>query len=136
MTKLVDHIFENITKRKSPNISKVEGSDYQIQDSGEFELSLDLFKKGGGLAESKRLEIPLIGQIPISNDIVSVEVDNLGQASTINATVQYVGSGGQVEWTSSPFTVNATNTTTIDLDSSNLSYSGDGMWQLYYQVRV
>jgi ATP-binding protein involved in chromosome partitioning len=47
------------------------GSDYQIQDSGEFELSLDLFKKGGGLAESKRLEIPLIGQIPISNDIVS-----------------------------------------------------------------
>ena len=47
------------------------GSDYQIQDSGEFELSLDLFKKGGGLLESKRLEIPLIGQIPISNDIVS-----------------------------------------------------------------
>ena len=47
------------------------GSDYQIQNSGEFEISLDLFKKGGGLAESKRLEIPLIGQIPISNDIVS-----------------------------------------------------------------
>ena len=47
------------------------GSDYQIEKNGKFELSLDLFKKGGGLAESKRLDIPLLGQIPISNDIVS-----------------------------------------------------------------
>tara|TARA_B110000495_G_scaffold5206_1_gene3899 strand:- start:4295 stop:5428 length:1134 start_codon:yes stop_codon:yes gene_type:complete len=47
------------------------GSDYQIENNGKFELSLDLFKKGGGLAESKRLDIPLLGQIPISNDIVS-----------------------------------------------------------------
>ena len=47
------------------------GSDYQIESNGKFELSLDLFKKGGGLAESERLDIPLLGKIPISNDIVS-----------------------------------------------------------------
>ena len=52
-------------------ISTDIGSDYQIQNDGKFELSLDLFKKGGGLAESERLDIPLLGQIPISNDIVS-----------------------------------------------------------------
>ena len=77
-----------------------------------------------------------VQSLEISDDSVSIEVDNLGQASTINATVQYLDSDGQVTWTSSPFTVNATNSTTIDLDSSNLSYSSEGMWQLYYQVRV
>jgi len=41
-----------------------------------------------------------------------------------------------VTWTSSAFTVNATNSTIVDLDASNLGYSGEGMWQLYYQVRV
>ncbi len=77
-----------------------------------------------------------VQSLVISEQVITVEVDNLGQASTINATVQYVDSNGQVTWTSSPFTVNATNSTTIDLDRSNLTYSGDGMWQLYYQVRV
>ena len=43
----------------------------EINNNGEFELNLDLFKKGGGLSESERLDIPLLGQVPISNDIVS-----------------------------------------------------------------
>ena len=77
-----------------------------------------------------------VQSIELTDDEVTLSVDNLGQASTINATLQYVESGGEVTWTSSPFTVNATNSTIIDLDASNLSYSGDGMWQLYYQVRV
>ena len=34
------------------------------------------------------------------------------------------------------FTVNATNSTTAVLDASNLSYTKDGSWQLYYQKRV
>ena len=46
-------------------------SSSQIDDNGNYELRLDLFKKGGGLSESERLGIPLLGQIPISNDIVS-----------------------------------------------------------------
>mgnify|MGYP001292828537 FL=1 len=46
-------------------------SSSQIDDNGNYDLRLDLFKKGGGLSESERLGIPLLGQIPISNDIVS-----------------------------------------------------------------
>ena len=46
-------------------------SSSQIDDSGNYELQIDLFKKGGGLSESERLGIPLLGQIPISQDIVS-----------------------------------------------------------------
>ena len=47
----------------------------QIDDNGNYELRLDLFKRGGGLSESERLGIPLLGQIPISNDIVSATDD-------------------------------------------------------------
>ncbi len=52
------------------DIQLSNGSNLQISKSGEFEIELDLFKKGGGVSESKRLNIPLLGQIPISNDIV------------------------------------------------------------------
>jgi len=47
-----------------------DGSSIQISESGNFEINIDLFKKGGGKSESERLNIPLLGQIPISNDIV------------------------------------------------------------------
>ena len=46
-------------------------SNCKINSNGEFEMNLALFKKGGGLSESERLDIPLLGQVPISNDIVS-----------------------------------------------------------------
>ncbi|RJU83807.1 MAG: hypothetical protein DWB99_01530 [Candidatus Poseidoniales archaeon] len=77
-----------------------------------------------------------VKSLEVSDDEVVLEVDNHGQASTINATLQHVDENGEVTWTSSAFTVNATNSTIVDLDASNLSYSGEGMWQLYYQVRV
>ena len=77
-----------------------------------------------------------VQSLEISGDEIVVDVDNHGHASTINATLQYVDSNGEISWTSSPFTVNATNSTSAGLDASNLTYTGDGMWQLYYQVRV
>ena len=52
-----------------------DGSIIQISEIGNFEIKIDLFKKGGGETESKRLNIPLLGQIPISNDI-DVSTDN------------------------------------------------------------
>ena len=52
-----------------------DGSNIQISETGNFEINIDLFKKGGGKSESERLNIPLLGQIPISNDIV-VSTDN------------------------------------------------------------
>ena len=51
-------------------INLSDGSNIQISETGNFEIKIDLFKKGGGETESKRLNIPLLGQIPISNDIV------------------------------------------------------------------
>ena len=51
-------------------INLSDGSIIQISEIGNFEIKIDLFKKGGGETESKRLNIPLLGQIPISNDIV------------------------------------------------------------------
>ena len=56
-------------------INLSDGSNIQISKTGNFEIKIDLFKKGGGETESKRLNIPLLGQIPISNDIV-VSTDN------------------------------------------------------------
>ena len=56
-------------------INLSDGSNIQISEIGNFEIKIDLFKKGGGKTESKRLNIPLLGQIPISNDIV-VSTDN------------------------------------------------------------
>ncbi len=77
-----------------------------------------------------------VQSIQVSDEEVIVDVSNLGQASTSNATLQFVDSSGQVSWTSSLFTVNATNSSVAVLDASNLSYTKDGSWQLYYQKRV
>ena len=77
-----------------------------------------------------------VHSIQVSDEEVVLDVSNLGQASTSNATLQFVDSSGQVSWTSSLFSVNATNSTVAVLDASNLTYTKDGSWQLYYQKRV
>ena len=41
-----------------------------INDDGSFSIPINLFKSGGGLKESKRLEVPLLGQIPISIEMM------------------------------------------------------------------
>lgn len=74
--------------------------------------------------------------IQISDDEVTIDVDNLGHASTSNASLQFVNSNGEVSWTSSLFSVNASNSTVATFDATNLSFSKDGSWQLYYQKRV
>ena len=61
---------------------------------------------------------------------------NHGQASTSNATLQHVDSNGEIIWTSGAFTVNASNSTNIEMDISGISVDDGGSWQLYYQKRV
>ena len=51
-------------------ISIDDGSKIEISKTGNFRIKIDLFKKDGGESESKRLNIPLLGKIPLSNDIV------------------------------------------------------------------
>ncbi|NHZ86644.1 MAG: P-loop NTPase [Planctomycetia bacterium] len=42
----------------------------EIDKDGKFSIRYDIFKRGGGEAESKRLGVPLLGVIPISGEIV------------------------------------------------------------------
>ena len=48
----------------------IEGQPVTIKDDGSFTIRMDLFKNGGGKTESERLGVPLLGQIPISQDIM------------------------------------------------------------------
>jgi len=41
-----------------------------VEKDGSFQLKFHLFKKGGGLDESKRLNIPFLAEIPYSNDLM------------------------------------------------------------------
>ena len=71
----------------------------------------------------------------VENGNIAIDIDNLGRASTSNATVRYVDDGA-VQWTSETFGVNATNSTQTILDASNLTMSDTGYFELYYQKRV
>ena len=42
----------------------------ETDKGGKFSIRYDIFKRGGGEAESKRLGVPLLGVIPISGEIV------------------------------------------------------------------
>ena len=49
----------------------INNQNIKLGQDGEFNLTLDLFKSGGGLKESERLGVPLLGKIPIISDIMS-----------------------------------------------------------------
>jgi len=49
----------------------LNGESVSVDDSGNFSLTMDLFKTGGGMKESERLGVPLLGKIPISADIMT-----------------------------------------------------------------
>jgi ATP-binding protein involved in chromosome partitioning len=49
----------------------------ETDKKGKFSIRYDIFKRGGGEAESKRLGVPLLGVIPISTEIV--ESTDLGE---------------------------------------------------------
>lgn len=44
--------------------------DVQVDSDGRFRVELDLFKRGGGITESHRLQVPLLGEIPISQELM------------------------------------------------------------------
>jgi hypothetical protein len=77
-----------------------------------------------------------IQSLSTDGDSIDLSVDNLGRASTTNATLQYLDANGMMVWNSSTFGVNATNSTTLSLDAANLSMMDGGTFALNYQVRV
>jgi len=43
----------------------------KVDDDGRFQFRMDIFKKGGGVSESNRLGVPLLGEIAISKDLMT-----------------------------------------------------------------
>ncbi len=43
----------------------------RVDEAGHFQFQLDIFKKGGGVIESNRLGVPLLGEIPISKELMA-----------------------------------------------------------------
>ena len=58
------------TDPDNPNLH-INGEKVSIDSDGTFSINLDLFKTGGGKKESERLGVPLLGKIPISEQIMS-----------------------------------------------------------------
>ena len=52
------------------NQVSIEGQPVDVDSDGRFAIRIDLFETGGGKSESKRLDVPLLGEIPISQDIM------------------------------------------------------------------
>ena len=70
-------------------------------------------------------------------ETVSLSVDNLGYATTLNASLHYETPEGEVLWHSDyRFAVNASNSTSEIFDASNLTLTEDGGFVLHYQKRV
>ncbi len=83
-----------------------------------------------------RLSVTSLDVTP--GESLTLSVDNLGRATTLNASLQYVNDDtGEILWESdNQFSVNATNSSTVTFDASNLTMIEDGGFVLYYQKRV
>ena len=67
-----------------------------------------------------RLSVTSLDVTP--GESLTLSVDNLGQATTLNASLRYESPQGEILWQSeSNFSVNATNSTTVIFDASNLT---------------
>ena len=60
----------NPLKSGTIKMDNKESTHIYIDDKGAFTVTIDLFKKGGGERESKRLGVPLLGKIPLSQAIM------------------------------------------------------------------
>ena len=49
----------------------------KVEKDGKFSYKVDLFKSGGGIEESERLGVPLLGKIPISKNITESTDDGI-----------------------------------------------------------
>ena len=59
----------------------IEGQNVDVDVEGRFAIRIDLFKRGGGQSESERLNVPLLGEIPLAQEIM--EATDAGEPITI-----------------------------------------------------
>ena len=77
-----------------------------------------------------------VDMIQIENSNLRLNIDNLGHATTRNATLIQTDGDGEVIWESTNFTVNASSNAVIDLGFYPEGSENIGNWSLYYQKRV
>ena len=77
-----------------------------------------------------------VDMIQIENSNLRLNIDNLGHATTRNATLIQTDGDGAVIWESTNFTVNASSNAVIDLGFYPEGSENLGNWSLYYQKRV
>ncbi|MCS5585543.1 MAG: M14 family zinc carboxypeptidase, partial [Pseudomonadales bacterium] len=77
-----------------------------------------------------------VTSLEVGPNSVNLDVANLGHASTANASLHYSDAEGKQLWHSSNFSVNASNSTKVELSSENLSLVEGGSFELHYQKRV
>ena len=77
-----------------------------------------------------------VDMIQIENSNLRLNIDNLGHATTRNATLIQKDGDGAVIWESTNFTVNASSNAVIDLGFYPEGSENIGNWSLYYQKRV
>ena len=74
--------------------------------------------------------------LEITDESVRLTVENLGQASTANASLEYLGESGERRWSSPLFTSNASNVSTHMFSMNMDLLETNGQWNLNYQKRV
>ena len=74
----------------------------------------------------------VVDEFKMAGSDITYTISNLGHASTMNATLQYID-GDNILWESNNFTVNATESVTAT--TGGFGYEG-GEWRLSYQKRV
>ena len=77
-----------------------------------------------------------VDMIQIENGNLRLNIDNLGHATTRNATLIQTDGDGAVIWESTNFTVNASSNAVVDLGFYPEGSENIGNWSLYYQKRV
>ena len=65
----VKGLNQHDTENYSLDINGIDEA-ISINRDGSFSFPINLFKSGGGLQESKRLDVPLLGKIPISIEMM------------------------------------------------------------------
>lgn len=64
------HISGKITGNNESIKLDIAGESIPVDADGNFNFHLDIFKRGGGKNESERLQVPLLGVIPISKELM------------------------------------------------------------------
>ena len=66
--KSTDNIFISYSRKDSIDVAEFRS----ITKYRDFEILIDIFQGSGGLSESKRLGIPLLGNIPLDSSISKI----------------------------------------------------------------